>query len=132
MAVRRTYVRPMDGWWRRDPFFMKYMAREVTAFFVVAYAFILLVGLIRLSQGPAAFEGWLAALASPGSILFHVLLFLVFCYHTLSWFQIMPKTMPPVVVGGKRLAPGTITSLGVTAAIVVSAAMLGLFIALAP
>ena len=49
MAIHRTYVRPMDGWWRRDPFFVRYMAREATAVFVVVYALILLAGVIRLS-----------------------------------------------------------------------------------
>ena len=29
--ARRPYVRPMQGWWRRDPFFMRYMLREATA-----------------------------------------------------------------------------------------------------
>lgn len=131
MAVRRPYVRPMDGWWRRDPFFVKYMAREVTAIFVWVYAFILLVGLVRLSQGPEAFEGWTQALESPLAIAFHVLLFVVFAYHTLSWFQIMPKTMPPVIVGGKRLGASTITTLGVIAAIAASAALVALLVFLA-
>lgn len=131
MAVRRTYVRPMDGWWRRDPFFMKYMAREVTAIFVVIYAFILLFGVVRLAQGPAAFEGWVEALRSPLSIAFHVFLFAVFAYHTLSWFQIMPKTMPPVIVGGKRLGNSIITTLGVVAAIVASAVLLAILVFLA-
>ncbi len=131
MAVRRTYVRPMDGWWKRDPFFMKYMAREVTSIFVVAYAIILLAGLVRLSQGEAAFNGWLEGLSSPVSIAFHAFLFVVFAYHTLSWFQIMPKTMPPVVVNGKRLGAGTITGLGITAAIVASVALLAIVLGLA-
>ena len=101
---RRTYMRSMDGWWTRDPFFLKYMAREATAVFVVIYAIILLVGLLRLEQGPAAFDAWLANLRSPVGLAFHVLLLAVFLYHTWSWFQIMPKTMAPVVVNGKRVS----------------------------
>ena len=58
-GMRRPYVRPMDGWWKRNPFFIRYMAREVTAVFVAAYAVVLLVGLVRLAQGEAAFNGWL-------------------------------------------------------------------------
>ena len=30
-AARPAYVRPMNGWWRRDPYFLVYMAREATA-----------------------------------------------------------------------------------------------------
>lgn len=128
MAIRRTYVRPMDGWWRRDPFFVRYMAREVTSIFVVAYALILLAGLIRLSQGEEAFGDWLDGLASPASVAFHVVLFAVFAYHTWSWFRIMPKTMPPVIVGGRRLSARAITGIGVSAAVAVSIAF---FVAMA-
>lgn len=42
MSARWPYVRSMDGWWRRDPFFVRYMAREATAVLVVAYAVVLL------------------------------------------------------------------------------------------
>jgi fumarate reductase subunit C len=128
MAIRRTYVRPMDGWWRRDPFFLRYMAREVTSLFVVAYALILLAGLIRLSQGEEAFGDWLDGLASPASVAFHVVLFAVFAYHTWSWFRIMPKTMPPVIVAGRRLSACAITGIGVSAAVAVSIAF---FVAMA-
>lgn len=126
MVLRRTYVRPMDGWWLRNPFFVRYMAREATAVFVVAYALILLAGAILLSQGEAAFDGWLEGLASPWSIAFHALLFAVFAYHTWSWFRIMPKTMPPVIVGGKRLSGTAITGLGLATAAVCSAGFLAL------
>jgi succinate dehydrogenase subunit C len=122
MAIRRTYVRPMAGWWKRNPFFLVYMAREVTALFVAAYALVLLAGLARLSQGPAAFEQWLDGLRSPWSIGFHLLLLAIFVYHTYSWFTIMPKTMPPVVVGGQRLSNGAITGIGLAASAVISVA----------
>jgi fumarate reductase subunit C len=125
MAIRRTYVRPMAGWWQRNPFFMRYMAREVTALFVAAYALVLLAGLARLSQGPEAFEQWLDGLRSPFSVAFHVVLLAIFVYHTYSWFTIMPKTMAPVVVGGKRLSNAAITGLGLAAAAV---AGIGLFV----
>jgi len=117
MAARRPYVRDMAGWWTRVPFFKRYMAREVTAFFVALYALLMLAGLVQLSQGPAAFAQWLDQLRSGWSIGLHVVLLLVLMYHTYSWFEIMPKTMPPVVVGGKKLAPQTITSLGIAAAV---------------
>ena len=89
-------------------------------------ALILRAGVLRLSQGESAFDGWLDGLASPWSIAFHVLLFAVFAYHTWSWFRIMPKTMPPVLVGGRPLTAPTITGLGVAAAVVVSLAFFGL------
>jgi fumarate reductase subunit C len=102
----------MQGWWRRDPFFVKYMIREVTAVAVLVYAIILMVGVVRLSQGEAAFNGWLAALKTPGSILLHLVLLASMIVHAKSWFDIMPKTMPLLFMGGHRVEGSTITRTG--------------------
>ena len=123
MSNRRPYVRSMDGWWKRNAYYRRYMAREVTAVFVAAYAVVLLVGVVRLSQGEAAFNGWLQALKSPLSLVFHLVLLATFVYHTWSWFNIMPITMPMMFVGGKRVQPGTITGTGLVAAVIACVAM---------
>jgi fumarate reductase subunit C len=110
----------MQGWWRRDPFFVRYMARELTALAVLVYAIVLCVGVLRLSQGEAAFNGWLAALKSPGSILLHLVLLFSFAVHAKSWFEIMPKTMPIMFMGGKRVEGSSITRTGWIVTIVAS------------
>ena len=125
-AARRPYIRPMQGWWRRDPFFMVYMARELTAFAVLAYSIVLVVGVMRLAQGEAAWNGWLAALQSPWSLLLHLVFLLSFAVHAKSWFEIMPKTMPLMFVGGQRVAPSIITWTGWGATIVASIALFAL------
>jgi fumarate reductase subunit C len=117
-------MRSMDGWWRRDPFFVRYMIREVTALIVALYAVVLLVGALCLAQGEVAWNAWLAALRSPFSIALHVVMLVAMIYHTYSWFEIMPKTMPAMFVGGKRVAGATITMVGLLAA---AAAALALF-----
>ncbi len=121
MMGRRSYVRPMDGWWKRDPFFVRYMAREATAVFVVVYAVILLVGIARLGQGEAAFEAWNASVRSAPALALHTLLLAAFLYHTFTWFQIMPKTMPPIMLAGRKLPPHIITGLGLAASVAASA-----------
>jgi len=123
---RRPYIRSMDGWWKRDPYFIRYMAREATAIFVAGYAIVLLFGLYRLSQGPAAYDGWLQALKSPLSLAFHLAALATFVYHTWSWFNIMPKTMPILFAGGKRVTPAAITSAGLAAAIVMCLVIFGI------
>ena len=112
MSARRPYVRPMTGWWKRDPYFMRYMWREATALGVAVYSVILAVGLMRLSQGEAAWNAWVAALKSPLSIALHAVLLVCMVIHAKSWFEIMPKTMPYLHVGGKRVAGSTITRVG--------------------
>lgn len=113
----------MTGWWRRDPSFMRYMLRESTAIIVALYAGVLLVGVLRLSQGEAAWNGWLEALRSPLSIALHVVMLAGMIYHTISWFEIMPKTMPMLFAGGKRVEAQTITRLGLAAAVLAALAL---------
>ena len=68
-SKRKPYIRPVEkGWWLKDNFFIHYMLREGTSLFVSTYAVILLVGLLRLSQGAIAFQGWLDALTHPLAI----------------------------------------------------------------
>ena len=118
MSKRKPYVRSMDGWWKKNPFFVEYVIHESTALFVLAYAVTLLIGLVRLSQGQAAWEGWLAAMQSPMAVVFHLVLLAAIAYHTYTWFKIMPITLPPIKVGGEKLSPCAIITGGLTAAVV--------------
>src|SRR6185295_20388682 len=95
------YVRTMQGWWRRDPFFVRYMVREATAVAVAVYTIVLTVGVVRLAQGEAAWNGWLDALKTPWAMLLHVVLLIAMVVHAKTWFEIMPKTMPMIFVGGR-------------------------------
>jgi fumarate reductase subunit C len=118
-GARQPYRRPMQGWWRRDPFFLRYMIREATSIAVLVYSVVLMMGALRLAQGEAAFNDWLAALRSPGSILLHLLLFVAMAVHAHSWFEIMPKTLPLMFAGGERVAASTIQRIGWTVAFLV-------------
>ena len=132
MDKRRPYVRSMAGWWTRDPYYIRYMAMEATSVLVAVYAVILLVGLARLSQGEAAYNGWLDALKSPLSVGFHVLILLVFAYHTWSWFKIMPKTLPTITLGATKLPQPAITWTGVVVAVVLNLLVLGILMGVKP
>lgn len=118
--ARRPYVRPMPGWWRKNPYFVRYMLREGTALVVAAYALLLLVGLLSLASGEAAYNGWLAVLRHPLSVALHVVALAAMAYHTWSWFDIMPKTMPALHAGGKRVPDHVITAAGIVAAVIVT------------
>lgn len=122
--MRKPFVRPMTHWWRRDPYFVRYMWREATALAVAAYAVVLMVGVWRLAQGQAAFDGWLQALRSWPSIVFHLVLLAAMVLHAVSWFEIMPKTMPMLFLRGERVAAATITRAGLAAAAAAALALL--------
>jgi fumarate reductase subunit C len=111
-TVRRPYVRPMAGWWTRNPFFVRYMVREVTSVGVWAYALVLTMGALRLGQGEAAWNGWLESMKSPLSLSLHLVLLVCMVVHTYSWFEIMPKTMAPMVVNGERVSAARIQRTG--------------------
>ena len=103
MAQVRTYTRPMDGWWRKNPYFVRYMIREGSSIFLAIYSVILLMGLYRLTQGEAAWNAWRAALTSPASVLFHWLALLTVGYHAYTWWKVAPKTAPDLRVAGRAV-----------------------------
>lgn len=126
-TVRKSagpYVRPMPGWWKHNPFFIRYMVRELTAVAVWVYALIVTVGVFRLGQGEAAWNGWLQALQSPLSIALHLVLLLGMVLHVHSWFEIMPKTMAPIVIQGERVSAERIQRTGWSVAALVFVAVL--------
>jgi len=124
MSARNTYVRPMRGWYRRNPRFLAYLLREGTSVFVALYAVILLWGLTALSGGPESYERWLAFLANPLSILLHLVILAAAVYHTYTWFQVAPKATPPLMLGTKSLPDSAIIGGGYAAAVVVSLVIL--------
>ncbi|MBI3371836.1 MAG: fumarate reductase subunit C [Betaproteobacteria bacterium] len=107
---RKPYVRevPKYSWFFRRPRYMRYMAREVTCIFIGAYTLLLLVGVMRLSQGQAEYEAFLAALRSPVSVVFHLLALGFSVYNTATWFNVTPKALP-VQIGEEFLPGGVIT-----------------------
>ena len=104
----KPYIRdvPRFGWFLRQPRYMRYMAREVTCIFIGAYAVVLLVALQRLAEGRQAYEAFLQALASPVSMVFHLVVLVFALYHTTSWFNVTPKAMP--IQAGEDFLPGAI------------------------
>ena len=102
--LRRPFVRPMPtSWWLKEKRYIRYMVREATCLFIGLYALILLVGVIRLSQGAEAFEAYLLALWSPASFILSVFIFQMAVIHSMSWFNLTPKAMP-LWIGGKKVS----------------------------
>lgn len=112
MSARKPYVPPMGGWWRRNPYFVRYMVREASAVFLAIYAVILLVGVVRLSQGADAYDAWFGAMTNPLAILFHWCALLTVGYHAYTWWKVMPKTLPMLHVGGQRVPEIALSAVG--------------------
>jgi succinate dehydrogenase subunit C len=97
---RRPYIRKVKGsWWLGQRRYVVYMVRELTSLFVGLYCALLVVGLFRLTQGRAAWEGFVAALSSPPGVLLQLVCLAFAAYHSVTWFALTPKAMPMVVRG---------------------------------
>ena len=118
MSSVKTYVRPMAGWWRKNPFFVRYMIREASAPLFYLYALWLLAGMVALALGPASYAAWWSVAKHPLMILLNLVVLVFAVYHTWTWFSVLPKTTPDIDV-----EPGTLVAGGVIAAIVVCAAL---------
>lgn len=103
------YVRPVSRrqWWLGAPRYRRYMLRELTSLFIGAYAFTLIVGLWRLSQGAEAFGAWLSAMTSPAGLVYNAAMLLAAVYHSTTWFNVTPKAMS-VRMGGRKLSDSVI------------------------
>ncbi len=106
---RRPYRRTVSTtkWWLAQPRYIRYMAREVSCVLIGAYTAVVVVGLVRLSEGAAAWGAFLEALQSPASVVFHLLALAFALYHTTTWFNLTPKAMP-VQLGEASLPGGVI------------------------
>ena len=119
---RKPYIRPVSDitWWLAQPRYIRYMAREVSCVFIGAYTGVIVIGLVRLSQGAAAWNAFLEALNSPVSIAFHLLAFAFALYHSTTWFNVTPKAMP-LRLGDTRVPGGIIVGAHYAVWVLVSA-----------
>ncbi len=109
MNESRPFHRPRPSrWWAHKPY-RAYTIRELFGVAVAVYGAILLAGVVCLWRGPDAHDAYRRALASPWSLLAHLLLLAAVLWHVVTWFQILPKTMPKLVLRG-RLVPQRLLS----------------------
>ena len=115
----KAYVRSMNGWWLKNPFYIKYMVREATSVLVGIYAVVLLEGLMALAEGEIAFHDWLAAMHSPLAVIFHLFALAAALYHAVTWFAVAPKVAPFIFIGKQKVQPSTITAAQYVVAVIV-------------
>ena len=107
---RRPYVRPMKRTWFMDhPFYRMYMVREASCVFDFLYCINLFVGILKLTQGEAAWNGWLAFQANPLMILFTVVTLGMTIYHAVTYFDMTPRVLPQFI--RKKVADNVVNKL---------------------
>lgn len=83
-----------NDWWLRHPGYLRYMLRELSCIPIGAFAALLVLALLRLGQGPEAWQAFRDALASPLAIGWQVIALGFAVYHSITWFALAPRTMP--------------------------------------
>lgn len=105
---RKPYIREMSktNWFFSQPRYMRYMAREVTCIFILAYTILLIFALKNLAAGETEFNAFVQALNSPLGILFNLAALVAAVYHSTSWFNVTPQAMP--IQRGEEFVPGNV------------------------
>jgi len=130
MSERRPFHRPQPrGWWAHKPY-LAYTMRELSGVAVALYGAILLAGLICLWRGPEAYAVYRKILSSDGAFVVHLLLLAAVLWHVLTWFQILPKTMPKLILRGQPVPQRQVTAIALLVAVVCSVALLVVFVAI--
>ena len=124
MSEQRPFIRPQPRhWWAHKPY-LSYTLRELSGVAVAVYGAILLTGLICLWLGPDAYAAYRQAIASDWSFLVHLFLLAAVLWHAVTWFQILPKTVPKPIFRGRQLPQRQMTAMALLFAVVCSAALL--------
>ena len=121
---RRPYLRVVPrSWWLGHRRYVAYMLRELSCVFVGLYCAVLVVGLFRLAQGRAAWDGFVAALSSPAGMALQLACLAFAALHSVTWFALTPKAMP-LVLRGAPVPDGAIVAVHYAAWVAVSLVVL--------
>jgi fumarate reductase subunit C len=96
-------------WWLGKPAYTKFIARELTSLAVAYTVVLLLVEILLLRRGEAAYARFLHWLALPPVLAFHVLVVAALLFHTFTWLGLAPKALV-VKLGGRRLPDAAIVA----------------------
>ena len=111
--MREPYRRPMSSttWWLSKRIYVLFMLRELTSVLIAAFLVVYLIQLAQLAQGAEAYTAFVERLASPGWIIFHLLVFIAALYHSITWFNLTPQVIivrrgeeqvPPILIAGSH------------------------------
>ncbi|MDX1343886.1 MAG: hypothetical protein R3227_16070 [Reinekea sp.] len=108
MTNRKPYSQSLTArWWLRRPGYRRYMLREATSLLVGLFTVELWLALLALARGEASWTQFVETLQSPWMLAFNLVCWLAVLWHTVTWFQLTPKTLD-LRWRGEAFAPSTI------------------------
>jgi fumarate reductase subunit C len=100
----KELIRPMPiDWWLKNPAYFKYMLRDGASIFIAGYCVFLMVLMSRASGDAASFRAFYEKLASPLSMVLHLIVLAFACYHSITFFNLTPRVI--VVFRGDEKVP---------------------------
>jgi fumarate reductase subunit C len=106
-------------WWLQSWYYLGFILREVSSVFVAWFVIFFLMLVHAVSQGPSAYEQFLAWAAHPVMIGVNLVSLFFVVFHSATWFNLAPKAMV-ARMGGKRVPPAAIAVSNYAAWLVVS------------
>ncbi len=103
---RKPYVPPVEKtWWTKNPFYFRYIARELTSGCALFVALELVLGIflflmcdldseVATSQSAAPYIWWVQSfLGNPLIMLLNLASLGAVLFHAVTWFALMPKAV---------------------------------------
>ena len=94
-------------WWLRNWSYAAFIARELTRVFVAYSAIMLLVLVLAMDRGQAAFAEMMDWLGTPAVVAAHVLVLCILLFHTITWLNLAPMAIV-VKLGDRKVPPAAI------------------------
>jgi fumarate reductase subunit C len=100
----RWYRKRVSTWWWMGQWkYFKFILREISSIAVALSVALLLGQLAALRSGPEAYARFEARMRSPWMIVIALVLLAFTIFHSITWFNLTPRAMPAVRLGGKRV-----------------------------
>lgn len=91
-------------WWVRRRSYAIFMLRELSSLFVALFVVELLLLVWAVARGPAAYQGFLDAMANPAVIVVNVVTLAFVLLHAVTFANLTPRAMV-VRMRGRRVPP---------------------------
>ena len=95
-------------WWLERWEYLRFVLREISSVFVAYFVVLMLMQILAVSRGPAAYDKFQNLLRNPLVIALNIVSFLFVVFHSITWFNLSARAMV-VRIGGKRV-PGFLIS----------------------
>jgi fumarate reductase subunit C len=104
----KELIRPMPpDWWLKRPAYTAYMLRELASVFIAGYCVFLMVLMYRAAHADGdSFEAFYRSLASPWSLVLHLIVLVFAVYHSMTFFDLTPRAI--VVFRGDDKVPDAV------------------------